>query len=311
MILTSLSRPGRGRRTSVQYSEDVETNADRYDPAVPRVAAAPGVPPCLHRRSRPPRRRRSAAAAARPAPRRPRWSADGRRGPTPAHSLAAAPPAARPTSSRAAAPSRRARVSRSIERSGASVSRPSVRPARLWMPDTAWRRPASSFCPHRSSAPCRRATTFGSAMISRTPRSCTRSRELAQHGGQVRQPTLDAAERRSALVQQVRQREHQPLRAVVQPLPRAAEQRRQVGQATFRARQAQPALLGQPVQRRRSAAPPCAPGRRPDRRAPAPPVRPPRSASARGGRRRNRSAWCRSRARPRRSAGCGRRRRRG
>ena len=85
-------------------------------------------------------------------------------------------------------------------------------------------------------------------MISRTPRSCTRSRQPVSIAGKSGSRRSIADQRGAPLVEQVRQREHQPLPAVVQPLSRATEQRRQIGQPAFRARQPQPALLGQAVQ---------------------------------------------------------------
>ncbi len=57
-----------------------------------------------------------------------------------------------------------------------------------------------------------------------------------------------AVERRAAPRQQVGQRQHQPFGAIVQTLPGAADEGRQIGQPALRARQAQPALLRQPVQ---------------------------------------------------------------
>ena len=70
----------------------------------------------------------------------------------------------------------------------------------------------------------------------------------ADHGRQVRQPTLHRHQGGAALVHQVGQRQLQSLGAVVQPLPRGAEQGGQVGQAALGARQAQAVVLCHAVQ---------------------------------------------------------------
>ena len=113
-------------------------------------------------------------------------------------------------------------------------------------PTGAGRRPACA----RTDPACDRrvATRLGNARTSRTPRSCTRSRQariIAGRSGSRRSTATRAVRRLSTRLGSASTSRSA---AVVQPLPRGAEQCRQVRQAALGARQPQAAVLRHAVQ---------------------------------------------------------------